>query len=111
MFQESCSILRAFLRDAAGSLYHIVIVALSAGSALLLPIVARQFLLFWSHVEHDKLSLIAVEMTAAILLTLCFNYIHRSMRDRALAAAAIGAGLVSFFPQRARVRQSSASRP
>lgn len=101
MFQESCSILRAFLRDAAGSLYHIAIVALSAGIALLLPAGARQFLSFWSLVEHDKFSLIAVEMTAAILLMLCFNYIHRSMRDRALAAAATGAGLVSFFPRRA----------
>ncbi|MGZ8422147.1 MAG: hypothetical protein ACXW34_04670 [Nitrospira sp.] len=102
MFQESCSILRAFLRDAAGSLYHIFIVALSAGIALLLPAGARQFLSFWSRVEHDKFSLIAVEMTAAIVLMLCFKYVHRSMRDRALAAAATGAGLVSFFPRRAR---------
>ncbi len=100
MFQESCSILRAFLRDAAESFYHIAIVALSAGIALLLPIVARQFLSFWSRVEHDKLSLIVVEMTTAILLMLCFNYIHRGLRDRALAAAAIGAGLLSFFPHR-----------
>ena len=101
MFQESWSFLHAFLRNAAGSLYHIAIVALSAGIALLLPAGARQFLSFWSRVEHDKFSLIAVEMTAAILLMLCFNYIHRSMRDRALATAATGAGLVSFFPRRA----------
>jgi hypothetical protein len=101
LFQESWSFLHAFLRNAAGSLYHIAIVALSAGIALLLPAGARQFLSFWSLVEHDKFSLIAVEMTAAILLMLCLNYIHRSMRDRALAVAATGAGLVSFFPRRA----------
>ena len=105
MFQESCFIFRAFLRNAAGSLYHIVIVALSAGIALLLPAGASQFLSFWSRVEHDKFSLIAVEMTAAIVLMLCFNFIHRSMRDRALAAVATGAGLVSFFPRRARDAQ------
>lgn len=105
MFQESHSVLRAFLRDAAGSLYHIVIVAMSAGIALLLPAGASQFLSFWSRVEHDKFSLITVEMTAAIVLMVCFNFIHRSMRDRALASVATGAGLVSFFPRHARDAQ------
>jgi len=33
-------------------------------------------------------------------LMACFNYLHRSYRDQALAAAATGAGLVSFFPRR-----------
>ncbi|MEW6248244.1 MAG: hypothetical protein AB1555_16245 [Nitrospirota bacterium] len=79
MFQASWSTVRGFLRDAAGSLYHIVVVTLSAGIALLLPAGARQFLSFWSWIEHGKLSLVAVEM-----------------------AVAIGAGLVSSFPQRAR---------
>jgi len=100
LFHESCFVLRAFLRHAAGSLYHIVIVAMSAGIALLLPAGAGRFLSFWSHVEHDKFSLIAVEMIAAVLLMGCFNYVHRSLRDRALAEAALGAGLVSFFPRR-----------
>ncbi|MCS6297500.1 MAG: hypothetical protein H8K09_14800 [Nitrospira sp.] len=100
MFHEFRFILRAFLRHAAGSLYHIVIVAMSAGIALLLPAGARQLLSFWSRVEHDTLSLIAVEMAAAVLLMAGLNYVHRSLRDRALAAAALGAGLVSFFPRR-----------
>ena len=105
MFQELWSTVRALLRDAAGSLYHIVVVALSAGIALLLPAGAKQFLSFWSRVEHDKLSLIAVEMTVAILLIVCINYFHRSMRDHALATVATGAGLVSFFPRRTRGAQ------
>lgn len=105
MFHEVSSIVRAFLRDAAGTLYHIVVVVMSAGIALLLPAGARQFLSFWSRVEHDKLSLIAVEMTVAILLIVCLNYLHRSRRDRALAAVATGAGLVSFFPRRTRGAQ------
>jgi len=105
LFQELWSTVRALLRDAAGSLYHIVVVALSAGIALLLPAGARQLLSFWSRVEHDKLSLIAVEMTVAILLIVCLNYFHRSMRDRALALVASGAGLVSFFPRHSRGAQ------
>jgi hypothetical protein len=105
LFLSVWSTVRAFLRDAAGSLYHILIVALSAGIALLLPAGARQFLSFWSRVEHDKLSLIAVEMTVAILLIVCLNYFHRSMRNRALALVATGAGLVSFFPRRTRGAQ------
>ena len=102
MFQESWSSVRTLLRDAAGSLYHIAIVALSAGIALSLPAGAKQFLSFWSRVEHDKFSLIAVEMTAALVLIVGLNYIHRSIRDRALASVATGAGLVSFFPRRTR---------
>jgi hypothetical protein len=105
LFLSVWSTVRAFLRDTAGSLYHILIVALSAGIALLLPAGARQFLSFWSRVEHDKLSLIAVEMTVAILLIVCLNYFHRSMRNRALALVATGAGLVSFFPRRTRGAQ------
>lgn len=68
----------------------------------MLPAGAKQFLSFWSRVEHDKLSLIAVEMTVAILLIVCLNYVHRSKRNRALATMATGAGLVSFFPRRTR---------
>ncbi len=105
MFQEIWSTVRDFLRNTAGSLYHIIVVALSAGIALSLPAGAKQFLSFWSRVEHDLLSLIAVEMTVAIFLIACLNYFHRSIRDRALAAVAAGAGLVSFFPRRTRGAQ------
>ena len=105
MFHEFSSTVRALLRDAAGSLYHIVVVALSAGIALLLPSGAKHFLALWSRVEHDKLSLIIVEMIVAVLLIGCFSYIRRCVRDRDLATAAAGAGLVSFFPRRARRAQ------
>ena len=105
MFHEFSSTVRALLHDAAGSLYHIVIVALSAGIALLLPAGARHFLSFWARVEQDKLSLIAVEMTLTVLLIIGLNYLRRSMRDRALALVATGAGLVSFFPRRTRGAQ------
>jgi len=105
LFRELSSVVRALLRDTAGSIYHIAIVALSAGIALLLPAGARHFLSFWSRVEHDKFSLIAVEITAAIVLIVGFNYFRRSIRDRAQAAVAAGAGLVSFSPRRTREAQ------
>ena len=73
---------------------------MSAGVALLLPIGAARFLSFWSHVEQDQVSLIAIEMSVAVLLMAGINFVHRSLRDRALADAARGAGLVSFFPRR-----------
>jgi hypothetical protein len=105
LFQAVWSTVRTFLRNSSGSLYHIVVVALSAGIALSLPAGAKQFLSFWSRVEHDKFSLIAVEMTVAILLIVCLNYVRRSIRDRALATVATGAGLLSFFPRRTRGAQ------
>lgn len=105
MFHECSLSIRALLRDVAGSLYHIAVVALSAGIALLLPAGATRFLSFWSRVEHDKLSLIAIEMTVAVMLILCLNYLRRSVQDHAHAAMATGAGLVSYFPRRARGAQ------
>lgn len=98
MLYELWSVLRAFLRHAAGRLSPLVIVGVSVGIALLLPAGARQVLSLWSLLEHDKVSLVAVEMILAIFLMVCFNYVHRHIRDRSLATAARGAGLVSFFP-------------
>lgn len=105
MFYEFRSTIKAFLRDAAGSLYHIVIIAVSAGMALLLPVGARQFPFLWSQVEHDKYALIGVEISTAVLLILGLRYVHRSIRDRALATVATGAGLVSFYPRRTGAAQ------
>lgn len=92
-------ITQTFLQQAAGSFYHLVIIALSAGIALLLPLGAKQFLTFWSRVEQDRISIIVIEMVLAVVLIGCFSYIRRSRRDRVLAKAAAGAGLVSFFPR------------
>lgn len=88
------------MNGAARTLYHIVVVALSAGIALSLPTTARRFLAFWSRVENEKLFLVAVEITTAVFLILCINYIHRSLQDRMLAKMATGAGLSFFFPWR-----------
>ncbi|MEP6935759.1 MAG: hypothetical protein ABI988_17765 [Nitrospirota bacterium] len=97
---------RELLHGAAGNFYHIVVVVLSAGFALSLPAFARHFLAFWSRIENEKIYLIAVEVTAAIVLIVSINFIQRSLRDRTLAKMATSAGLVSFFPRRGRRAQS-----
>jgi hypothetical protein len=110
LFFNFWSAIRVSLCDAAGSLHHLIIIALSAGLALSLPVGAQQFLSFWSQVEHNKYALVSVEVGLAILFILGLNYIHRSIRDHALAAVATGAGLVSFYPRRTQTAQRRLSR-
>lgn len=92
-------IIQALFHETAGSFYHVVVIALSAGIALLLPSGAKHFLAFWSRIEQDKISLLIVEMIVAFLVIGGFSYVRRSLRDRALAKVADGAGLISFFPR------------
>ena len=91
---------RNIMHGTAWSLYHVVVVALSAGIALSLPTIARSFLAHWSRVENNKIYLVGEEITAAIFLIVSFNYLYRSLRDRTLAKMATGAGLTAFFPWR-----------
>jgi hypothetical protein len=111
VLKETLSSVRNFVQGTAWGLYHIVVVVLSAGIALSLPTIARSFLSHWSRVETDTISLVTVEIMAAIFLIISLNYIHRSLRDRTLARMATGAGLISFFPWRRlsaqkRIRES-----
>src|SRR5438132_12929834 len=100
MLREKLSIVRHFMHGTAWSVYHIVVVALSAGIALSLPTVARRFLILWSLVENNMIYLVAVEMTAAIVLIVTFNYLHRGLRDRTLGKMATCDGLSDFFALR-----------
>jgi hypothetical protein len=105
LLSESWSYIRTFLRNAVSSLSHIIIITASAGMASLLPLGARHFPSLWSQVEHNKQALIGVEIATAVLLILGLNYVHRSIKDRGLAAVANGAGLVSFYPRRTGAAQ------
>ena len=100
MLKEFFTHVRHFVGASKSSLYHIVLVGMSAGIALSLPAVARSFLTHWSRMENDKMSLITVEIMTAIVLIVSLSYVHRSLRDRTLAKMATGAGLTSFFPWR-----------
>jgi hypothetical protein len=76
---------------------HLVVIVVSAGIAFSLPWAARHFLTFWSHVEHEQMLLMSVEVAVAALLILLVNLVRRSIKDRRLANIAVDAGLVSCF--------------
>ena len=92
------STLQALFRELSALAFHAVVVTVSAGIAWSLPNIARQFLVFWSHVEHEKILLLTIEVGVALLLILVSNYLWRSVQDRRQAVMARGAGLESFFP-------------
>lgn len=92
----------AKLKDAgreAGVLgLHGLVVVLSAAIAWSLPNIARQFLTFWSRVEHEQVLLLTVEVCVALFLIAVSGYLWQAFHDRRQAGMARGAGLVSFFP-------------
>jgi hypothetical protein len=90
--------LRDYLSGFSTLAFHAVVVMLSAAIAWSLPNIARQFLAFWAHVEHEKLLLLPIEAGVALILILISNYLWRAHQDRRQAMMARGAGLVSFFP-------------
>jgi len=98
MYRGKLSQLQEFVTEVSSLVFHAVVVMLSAGIAWSLPNIARQFLTFWSHVEHEKILLLTIEVGVALLLILISNYLWRSAKDRRHAIMARGAGLVSFFP-------------
>lgn len=77
---------------------HLVVVLVSAGIAFSLPWAARQFLIFWSHVEHENVLLMSIELAVATVLIFFVNFLRRSLKDRRAARIASEAGLVSCFP-------------
>lgn len=100
---------RHFLKSVARVLYHALLVALSAGIAFSLPytvsIIARDFWLYWSLIEKEKIYLMSVEIVLAIGLVLLFSYAGRNWKDRKIAKTARAAGLVHFFPARGLLTQ------
>ena len=91
-----------FLKSSTHTVYHILVVGLSAALALSLPMavrfVAREFLLYWSRIGNDKVFFLSVE----IILTVCFIFlsatIRKSWKDRKLSNMARAAGMVFVTP-------------
>ena len=98
MHRGKLSQLQEYMTEVSTLAFHAVVVMLSAAIAWSLPNIARQFLAFWSHVEHEKILLLAIEAGVALLLIAISNYLWRAHKDRRQALMARGAGLVSFFP-------------
>ena len=67
-----------FLQGLGRVLYHVLLVAMSAGIAFSLPttvsVIARDFWTYWALVEKQYLFLISFEIALALLLVLFFNY-------------------------------------
>lgn len=98
MYKGKLSQLQAFVTEISALAFHAVVVGLSAGIAWSLPSIARQFLTFWSHIEHEKILLLTIEVGVALFLIMMSNYLWRAFKDRRQAVMARGAGLASFFP-------------
>jgi hypothetical protein len=98
--------IREGIKNASEIGYHIVVLCLSAGIAMSLPTVATNFLTYWTRVEKEKMSIVALEIGVAAVLIMVMTYIRRSRKDRKLAKMAISAGFVSFFPKPARLAEN-----
>jgi len=84
-------------------LNHIILIVLSALTALSLPytanFIAKKFLAFWALIENEKIFLVSIEIVCAMVLILFFNYLGRIWKNRKLVAAAKKAGLF-YAPSR-----------
>lgn len=79
--------------------YHLIVVLMSAALALSVPIVLRNIaatmLRVWAYIENEKIFLIALELSTAVILILLFNHLRRSWEDRKVARMARCSGLVA----------------
>jgi hypothetical protein len=98
MYKGKLSRLQELATEVSTLAFHAMVIGLSAGIAWSLPSIARQFLVFWSHVEQEKVLLLIIEVGVALLLIVISNYLWRAHKDRRQAVMARGAGLASFFP-------------
>jgi len=83
----------------AHAVYHIAIVAVSAGIALLLPVIAgflaRKFLSYWALIQNEKVFLVSIEIAVAAVLILLLHSVGTIWRDRRFAKMARRAGMLS----------------
>jgi hypothetical protein len=88
------------LKNISHILYHIVVVVLSAAVALSLPFSARfmamKFLDYWALIENEKIFLVSIEVGAAVLLIVLFNFIVKNIKSRRLSRLAEEAGLYTL---------------
>ncbi|MFA5072910.1 MAG: hypothetical protein WC539_03300 [Nitrospirota bacterium] len=80
-------------------LYHIAIIALSAGIAFSLPgtlkYVTQKLLLYWSFIENERFFLIVAEITIAVLLIVLLNMLTKVLKMRRRSHMAKKTGLVA----------------
>ncbi|MBI5633116.1 MAG: hypothetical protein HZA15_06525 [Nitrospirae bacterium] len=90
--------IKEFIKVPAHILYHVAIIAISAGMALSMPytvsFLSGQFQVYWELIGNEKIFLLSAEIVLAVLLILFFNYTGWVWRDRRLARIARNTGLV-----------------
>ena len=91
-----------FIKGSTHIFYHILMVGLGAVFVLSLPMaarfVAKQFLVYWSLIENDKLFLISIETISVIFFIFLSAFLRRSWKDRKLSNMARAAGMVLVAP-------------
>jgi hypothetical protein len=80
-------------------LYHVVIIAISAGIVLSFPrlkgLTEQIFADLWSIVGDEKTFILSAEIIFAVMLILFFNYLGTVWKDRRIACTAREAGLLT----------------
>ena len=84
--------------------YHIFVLLLSAAIALSIPhvfsILAKNLLSFWAFIENEKMFLVSLEISTAVVLIILFNSLRQGWEARKLSRLAKSAGLVPESPFR-----------
>ncbi len=97
------------IRSASQVVYHLSVVIISAGIAMLLPLfvsfAARGLLAYWSVVENERMFLMATEIGFATLLIVVTDSVRRGWQSRRLAKMAKAAGMAHAFPARGLLAQ------
>lgn len=79
-------------KDIKNIVFHILILVLSASIALLLPytgkFIAENYIAYWSLIESEKMFLISVETSFAVVFILFFNFMMKSWKDRKISRLA-----------------------
>lgn len=91
-----------WLQGVAHVAFHVGVILLSAGIALSLPMavrfLARSLLTYWSSIESERVFLVSIEVTVAVLVVPMVYYARRAWRHRRLAGMAAQAGMISCVP-------------
>ncbi|MDA8101231.1 MAG: hypothetical protein M0042_16550 [Nitrospiraceae bacterium] len=85
------------MKNVGHLVYHIVVILLSAGIAVSLPVtlryITRKVSALWAFAENEQIFMVIVEIAIAVLLVLLVNHIARAWKDRKFASMAESAGL------------------
>jgi hypothetical protein len=90
------------IKNFAHIAYHVMVVLLSAALAFSVPFLAStlagSLLQFWAFIENEKVFLVALEISMAVVLIVFINMVKHSWESRKLLRMAKSAGMVADTP-------------